>query len=151
MQARIRNSLSFFTDFKLLRTQKRSVVIMPSYLCDSNQHIQEYENCPVFLERYLEYLQTNRDKRPLTISEAMLVLREFCQFVHYRNLYDTTPSPRDAHKHLVIIEMKPSEMARYSKVRLRSMYSSLMRKRTIRHLRSERSSVSCIRSMPILF
>ena len=85
---------------------------MPSYLCDSNQHIQEYENCPVFLERYLEYLQTNRDKRPLTISEAMLVLREFCQFVHYRNLYDTTPSPRDAHKHLVIIEMKPSEMAR---------------------------------------
>lgn len=84
---------------------------MSSYLSDSNVYPSEFSNCPDFLERYLIYLKNNRGKRPLTLSEATLLLREFCQYVHYKNVIREVPSTADAHKDMGISNMTLDELA----------------------------------------
>ena len=84
---------------------------MSSYLPDHDRPPDGYENCPVFLMRYLDYLNNNRGRRPQTITEAMLVLREYCQYVHYRLTFHESPSTWDAHKDMGISEMSVCELA----------------------------------------
>lgn len=84
---------------------------MSSYTPDNNVYVSEYTNCPGFLERYLNYLQTNQGKRPLTLSETALLLREFCQYIHYKNVIQEIPSTADAHKDMGISNMELAELA----------------------------------------
>ena len=84
---------------------------MSSYTPDNNVYANEYTNCPDFLERYLDYLKTNQGKRPLTLSETALLLREFCQFIHYKNVVREIPPTSDAHKDMGICNMKLAELA----------------------------------------
>lgn len=84
---------------------------MSSYLPDHNRPPDGYENCPAFLVRYLDYLNNNRGRRPQTITEAMLVLREYCQYVHYRFTFHEPPSTWDAHKDMGISAMSVCELA----------------------------------------
>lgn len=84
---------------------------MSSYTPDNNVYISEYTNCPGFLERYLNYLRTNQGKRPLTLSETALLLREFCQYIHYKNTIHEIPSNSDAHKDMGISDMDLAELA----------------------------------------
>ena len=89
----------------------KEVMKMSSYLPDHDRPPDGYENCPVFLIRYLDYLNNNRGRRPQTITEAMLVLREYCQYVHYRRTFHEPPSTWDAHKDMGISEMTVCELA----------------------------------------
>lgn len=84
---------------------------MSSYTPDNNVYVSEYTNCPGFLERYLHYLQTNQGKRPLTLSETALLLREFCQYIHYKNVIREIPATADAHKDMGISNMELAELA----------------------------------------
>ena len=84
---------------------------MSSYLSDSNVYPDDFSNCPDFLERYLVYQKNNRGKRPLTLSESTLLLREFCQYVHYKNVIKEVPSTADAHKDMGISNMTLDELA----------------------------------------
>lgn len=84
---------------------------MSSYVPDNNSYCDEYENCPEFLERYLDYARNNQGKRPLTLSETALILREYCQFIHYRNVIQEIPPTADAHKDMGISRMELSELA----------------------------------------
>lgn len=73
-----------------------------------------FSNCPMFLERYLLFLRNNQGKRPLTLEEAALLLREFCQYVHYKNVIREIPPTADAHKDMGITNMELSELAQVS-------------------------------------
>jgi site-specific recombinase XerD len=84
---------------------------MSSYVPDIDVYPVESKNCPVFLLRYLSYLKHNQGKRPLTLSETELLLREFCQFVHYRNVLNELPPTWDAHKDMGITNMGLDELA----------------------------------------
>lgn len=84
---------------------------MSSYLSDYNQPMVEFDNCPSCLERYLEYLQTNLGKRPRTTSETMLILRGFCQYVHYRHITGILPDAIDTCKDQNVCDMEISELA----------------------------------------
>lgn len=61
-----------------------------------------YHNCPEFLERYLEYLSSFCNRSPSTVVEYYTILREFIQYVHYRNRFHEPPPTKDAHKDMDI-------------------------------------------------
>lgn len=71
-------------------------------------------NCPQFLSHYFTYLITNQAKSPSTLEATIFILREFCQFVHYRNTIREYPSEWDAHKDMNITAMELSELASVS-------------------------------------
>ncbi len=84
---------------------------MSSYLPDNESPPDDYGNCPVFLERYLEYCKNNLGKRPTSLVEQCLILREFCQYIHYCRAQDEKPDFKDAHKDMNICKMEISELA----------------------------------------
>lgn len=44
----------------------------------------DYENCPDFLARFLQYLRDFESRKPSYIQDTLLCLREFLQFVQYQ-------------------------------------------------------------------
>lgn len=84
---------------------------MSSYIPDNNIYPTEFENCPDFLKNYLAYLMNNQGKRPLTLSQAALTLREFCQYVHFKGRFGHLPPTFDAHKDMGLSAMQLDELA----------------------------------------
>jgi len=71
----------------------------------------DFDNCPPFLDRYLDYLATFSNKRPATVIEVYVNLAEFCQYIHYTNKIGQRPTVKDAHKDMDISCMSLDELA----------------------------------------
>ena len=68
-----------------------------------------FDNCPAFLERYLHYRYVFTNISSGTVVELFTILREFCQYIHYRNKIYVEPSTSDAHKDMDITQMDIQE------------------------------------------
>lgn len=77
---------------------------------DDNRAPEAYDNCPDFLEKYLNYLSVFENKKPGSVMETCISLREFFQFTHYCNVIHEKPSTSDAHKDMDITQMQLSEI-----------------------------------------
>lgn len=66
---------------------------------------------PAFLTSYLRYLEFFRGRSKATVASTELSLREFLQYVHYKEKMLAVPSTADAHKDMSICNMLPSELA----------------------------------------
>jgi len=75
---------------------------------------ESLDNCPVFLERYLDYLGTFRGRSPSTVIEAYSVLTEYFQYIHYRQKFQEAPPIKDAHKDMDITQMELQELCTVS-------------------------------------
>lgn len=73
-------------------------------------NIDGFTNCPYFLSRYLHYRQTFTNANTGSVVDIFTVLREFCQYFHYKKLMCTEPSTRDAHKDMDIHIMSLQEL-----------------------------------------
>lgn len=71
----------------------------------------QFPDCPEFLTGYLRYLELFQDRKKNTISCAYQTLREFLQYVHYKNKILSRPSTADAHKDMSICNMELDEVA----------------------------------------
>lgn len=98
---------------------------MSSYIPDNNVYPAEAANCPDFLKRYLWFLKNNQGKRPLTLSEATLLLQEFCQYVHYKHVIRESPPTADAHKDMGISNMELTELGRLQQTDIEEYVSFL--------------------------
>lgn len=65
---------------------------------------------PVFLTGYLRYLEYFRCRSKATVESTELTLREFLQYVHYKEKMLAIPSTADAHKDMSICNMQASEL-----------------------------------------
>lgn len=84
---------------------------MSTYKTPLMQAPQSFDNCPEFLERYLNYLSVFKDRKPATVIENCVNLREFCQYIHFKVRFQIKPSTKDAHKDLDITCMNIHELA----------------------------------------
>lgn len=84
--------------------------MLSSYLKSPEAEAGGFQNCPEFLERYLNYLSDFQGRRPNTIIEFYLVLKEYLQYVHYRRVMRCKPSTCDAHKDMDITKMALTEL-----------------------------------------
>lgn len=71
----------------------------------------QFDNCPDFLNRYMNYLSSFSNKKPSTVIEYCTTLREFFQYIHFRNRMGYPPKEKDAHKDLDITCMSIQEVA----------------------------------------
>lgn len=69
-----------------------------------------FSNCPEFLERYLNYRQTFTNMKSGSVVDIFTVLREFCQYIHYKRKILSEPSTKDAHKDMDICMMPLQEI-----------------------------------------
>lgn len=72
-------------------------------------------NTPPFLQSYLNYLSIFRSCRENTVASVCNSLREYLQYIHYRNKIGAEPSMPDAHKDIDISQMEPQEAADVTK------------------------------------
>lgn len=98
---------------------------MSSYIPDNNVYPTEFTNCPDFLKNYLSYLMNNQGKRPLTLSQAALTLREFCQYVHFKTRFGHLPPTFDAHKDMGLSAMQLDELAQFMQADIEEYISFL--------------------------
>ena len=71
---------------------------MSTYLKDINRPPDDYSNCPEHLTRYLDHLKNSAGLRPLTLTETMMVLREYLQYIGYTKELHLFPMRWDDHK-----------------------------------------------------
>lgn len=71
----------------------------------------EYDDCPEWLARYLEYLRLNQGRRPATICDVAMSLRELCCYIHYWNKIGEAPKEKSAYKDIDVRTMPLSEFA----------------------------------------
>lgn len=69
-----------------------------------------FTNCPDFLERYLIYRQTFTDTKAGSVVDMFTVLREFCQYFHFKQKLLCEPSTKDAHKDMDVRLMQVHEI-----------------------------------------
>lgn len=72
--------------------------------------VSGFSNCPAFLERYLTYRQNFTNTKSGSLVDIFTVMREFCQYFHFRNKIHTEPSVKDAHKDMDISLMDIQEL-----------------------------------------
>ena len=58
----------------------------------------EFDNCPVFLKNYLSYLSNIENRRPATVIECFVNLRNFCQYIFCLRTHSDPPVPNDYKK-----------------------------------------------------
>lgn len=75
----------------------------------------QFPDCPAFLTAYLRYLELFQDRTKNTVNSAYLTLREFLQYIHYKNKILTRPTTADAHKDMSICNMELREVAAVSR------------------------------------
>lgn len=78
----------------------------------NNEHIDigGFSNCPDFLERYLTYRETFTNMKVGSVVDIFTVLREFCQYVHFKKRLQIEPSTKDAHKDMDVCLMDVQEV-----------------------------------------
>lgn len=96
--------------YSLILFSMKEASILSSYLKSPEAEAGGFQNCPKFLERYLNYLSDFQGRRPNTVMESYLVLKEYLQYVHYRRVLDCKPSTCDAHKDMDITRMALTEL-----------------------------------------
>ncbi len=84
---------------------------MSSYLSSPSAQPGSYENCPPFLEKYLNYLSVFNGRQPKTVTEYFVTLRSFCQFIHFKSLWESPPTAEDGLKNTDVSHMPVSEIA----------------------------------------
>lgn len=117
---------------------------MSSYIPDNNIYPTEFENCPQFLKNYLNYLMNNIGKRPLTLSQTALCLREFCQYIHFKRRFGYPPPTFDAHKDMGLDDMQLLELAQLQQPDIEE-YISFLENRTRNSAATLRKKLSTIR------
>lgn len=75
------------------------------------QHTPAPTDNPAFLTSYLRYLEFFRGRSKATVASTELSLREFLQYVHYKENMVSVPPTANAHKDMDIGNMLPSELA----------------------------------------
>lgn len=87
---------------------------LSTYLNGGKAPPEHFENCPQFLERYLNYLYDFKGYTSATVVENYVALREYLQFLRHCNTEHTAPTTKDAHKDISIAAMNLPEAATVS-------------------------------------
>lgn len=66
---------------------------------------------PAFFEPYLRYLAFFKNRQERTLASIDLSLREFCQYIRYRNTHGCQPENGQVYKEIQIQDMTLAEMA----------------------------------------